>query len=59
MNGLAKISLLLVILLVSLEFSVGIAAILTSLPIGLAVAHNWLAGLMLLALIKLLALSNE
>ena len=44
--------------LVTLEFSVGIAAILTSLPIGLAVAHNWLAGLILLALLKLTALNR-
>jgi len=40
------------------EFSAGIAAILTSLPIVLAVAHNWLAGLLLLALLKLLTLSR-
>jgi cytochrome c oxidase assembly protein subunit 15 len=45
--------------LVVLEFCVGIAAILTSLPIGLAVAHNWLAGLILLALLKLAALSRH
>jgi cytochrome c oxidase assembly protein subunit 15 len=44
--------------LVTLEFSVGIAAILTSLPISLAVAHNWLAGLILLALLRLAALSR-
>jgi heme A synthase len=36
-----------------LEFCVGIAAILTQLPIGLAVAHNWLAGMLLLSLLKL------
>lgn len=47
-----------ILALVTLEFSVGIAAILSSLPIGLAVAHNWLAGLILLALLKLLALSR-
>ncbi len=44
--------------LVTLEFSVGIAAILTSLPISLAVAHNWLAGLILLALLRQAALSR-
>jgi cytochrome c oxidase assembly protein subunit 15 len=44
--------------LVTLEFGVGIAAILMSLPIGLAVAHNWMAGLILLALLKLTALSR-
>jgi cytochrome c oxidase assembly protein subunit 15 len=41
------------------EFGVGIAAVLTELPIGLAVAHNWLAGLLLLGLLKLLAVSSE
>jgi len=47
-----------ILALVILEFSVGIAAILTSLPISLAVAHNWLAGLILLALLRLAALSR-
>ena len=37
------------------EFSVGIAAILTDLPIGIAVAHNWLAAMLLLSLLRLLA----
>jgi heme a synthase len=46
------------LLLVVAEFSVGVAAILSSLPIGLAVAHNWLAGLLLLALLKSLALQT-
>jgi cytochrome c oxidase assembly protein subunit 15 len=45
-----------ILALVTLEFSVGIAAILTSLPISLAVAHNWLAGLILLALLRLASL---
>ncbi len=44
--------------LVTLEFLVGMAAILTSLPISLAVAHNWLAGLILLALLRLAALAR-
>ncbi len=48
-----------VILLLAIEFAVGVAAILTSLPIGLAVAHNWFAGLLLLSLLKLLALTRE
>ncbi|MEE8495638.1 MAG: COX15/CtaA family protein [Xanthomonadales bacterium] len=47
-----------ILALVTLEFSVGIAAILTGLPISLAVAHNWLAGLILLALLKLMTLSR-
>jgi cytochrome c oxidase assembly protein subunit 15 len=41
--------------LVSAEFLLGVSAILTGLPIALAVAHNWLAALLLLALLKLLA----
>lgn len=48
-----------VILLALTEFSVGIASILTSLPIGLAVAHNWLAGLLLLCLLGMTALSRK
>ena len=37
------------------EFSVGVAAILADLPIGVAVAHNWLAAMLLLSLLRLLA----
>jgi cytochrome c oxidase assembly protein subunit 15 len=40
------------------EFIVGIAAVTAQLPIGLAVAHNGLAGLLLLGLLKLLAVSQ-
>jgi len=35
------------------ETLVGIAAIMTDLPISIALAHNWLAGLLLLGLLKL------
>jgi len=48
-----------VIALVVSEFAVGVAAILTDLPIGIAVAHNWLAAVLVLALIRLLALSMK
>jgi len=48
-----------VILLATAEFSVGVAAILTNLPIGIAVAHNWLAAMLLLGLIRLLALCRS
>lgn len=48
-----------VLVLVIAEFWVGIAAILTNLPIGVAVAHNWLAAMLLLALLRLLALSKN
>ncbi|NOX68214.1 MAG: hypothetical protein GXP15_03435 [Gammaproteobacteria bacterium] len=41
------------LIIVLAEFSVGVAAIVTELPIGLAVAHNWLAGILLLSLLKL------
>jgi len=53
-----RIPAIVLMVLVSLEFGVGIAAILTSLPISLAVAHNWMAGLILLVLLKLTALSR-
>jgi cytochrome c oxidase assembly protein subunit 15 len=42
--------------LVVAEAGVGIAAIMTDLPIALAVAHNWLAAILLLGLLRLLAL---
>ncbi len=47
-----------VITLVTFEFVLGVSAIITGLPIGVAVAHNWLAALLLLALLKLLAESS-
>ena len=46
------------LILVGIEFTLGIAAILTGLPIGIAVAHNWLAALLLLMMLKLLAESR-
>ena len=48
-----------VILLVTLEFSIGVTAIASSLPIELAVAHNWLAGLLLLTMLRITALNRE
>ena len=50
---------LVVLILVAAEFSVGVAAILTDVPIGIAVAHNWLAAILLLGLLRLLALSRN
>ncbi|MDH3589291.1 MAG: COX15/CtaA family protein [Gammaproteobacteria bacterium] len=44
-----------IIVLAITEFTIGVAAILTSLPIALAVAHNWVAALLVLALLALLA----
>ena len=52
--GLVLTAIAVVAILVA-EFSVGVAAILTDLPIGIAVAHNWLAAMLLLALLRLLA----
>ena len=46
------------LLLVLLEFSVGVASVVAGLPIALAVAHNWLAALLLLSLLKLLSLHD-
>ncbi len=48
-----------VLLLATAEFSVGIAAILTDLPISIAVAHNWLAAMLLLGLLRLYALCKN
>lgn len=45
----------LLLIIVVAEFSVGVATILTELPIVLAVAHNWLAAILLLSLLKLIA----
>jgi cytochrome c oxidase assembly protein subunit 15 len=44
--------------LVTIEFLLGVSAIITELPIGVTVAHNWLAALLLLALLKLFAESG-
>ncbi len=48
-----------VMALVTAEFSVAIVATMTQFPIGVAAAHNWLAALLLLALLRLLALCNN
>jgi cytochrome c oxidase assembly protein subunit 15 len=42
-----------VCLVVAAEFLIGVAAVKTNIPIAAAVAHNWLAGLLLLGLLKL------
>lgn len=47
------------IALVAVEFSLGLAAVIYELPIGVAVAHNWIAALLLLTTIKLLSDSQE
>lgn len=53
-NRPATVSIgILVCLVVVAEILVGLAAVKTNLPINIALAHNWLAGLLLLALLKL------
>ena len=46
------------IALVAIEFLLGVLAVVSGLPIGIAVAHNWIAALLLLATIKLLGESQ-
>ena len=48
-----------VILLVILEFTLGVLAVTSALPIALAVSHNWLAGLLVLALLWLFSLNRS
>lgn len=48
-----------VVVLVATEFSLGVAAIVTQLPVAIAVAHNWIAAILLLTLIRLLALCRN
>lgn len=46
------------LILVTAELSIGITAITSDLPIELAVAHNWAAGLLLLVMLKIKALNQ-
>jgi cytochrome c oxidase assembly protein subunit 15 len=48
----------LVLILTTAEFSIGVASVATGLPIGLAVAHNWVAGLLLLVMLKIATLQT-
>jgi len=50
---------ILVVALVVAEFSLGIAAIVTELPITVATAHNGLAAMLLLGLLRLFALCKN
>jgi len=50
---------LLILLILVFEFAVGVTAVLWELPIGLAVAHNWLAAVLMLGLLRLLSLACE
>ena len=55
-GGHLRLAGAMVVILIATEFSIGIASVATGLPIGLAVAHNWVAGLLLLAMLKITAL---
>ncbi len=57
-HGRLRVAGTVLLLLVSVEFLIGIAAIVSDLSIGLAVAHNWLAGLLLLAVLKVVSLNR-
>jgi len=57
-GGRLRFAAAIVLLLVSIEFSIGVASVATGLPISLAVAHNWMAGLLLLAMLKIVALNR-
>lgn len=52
LTGIASV----ILILLAVEFLLGISAVLSGIPILLAVSHNWFAGLLMLALLKLLAL---
>jgi cytochrome c oxidase assembly protein subunit 15 len=48
-----------VVVLAALEFCIGVAAILTDMPLGIAVVHNGLAAILLLGLLRLFALCRN
>jgi cytochrome c oxidase assembly protein subunit 15 len=48
-----------VLILITAEFAAGIAAVLTDIPISIAVTHNGLAAILLLSLLRLLALCRN
>lgn len=54
---LRPVALVIVVLVVA-GFLVGVASVVSGLPIALAVSHNWFAALLLLALLKLLAMTT-
>jgi cytochrome c oxidase assembly protein subunit 15 len=58
-GGPVRTSGIALIILVAGEFAVGVTAVIQQLPIALAVAHNWLAGLLLLFLLRLLHQSRR
>ncbi len=58
-GGSLRYAGMLIILLVILEFAVGVMAVVSALPITLAVSHNWLAGILVLALLWMLSLTRR
>lgn len=54
-EGATRLIGIFVCTVVALELLIGVAAVQTNIPIGVAVAHNWLAGVLLLGLLKLRA----
>ena len=54
-GGRLRYTGMLVLILIAAEFSIGVASVASGLPIGLAVAHNWVAGLLLLVMLKIAA----
>ena len=58
-GGLNRFAGTLIVVLVILEFTVGVLAVASALPILLAVSHNWLSGLLVLALLWLLAIQRS
>ena len=58
-GGRLRVAGVTVLLLVAAEISIGIAAIAANLPIALAVAHNWVAALLLLALLRVASLNQS
>ena len=57
-GGRLRHAAILMILLLAAEFAIGVVAVASGLPIGLAVAHNGVAGLLLLVLLKISALNR-
>ena len=58
-GGILRIAGIASIVLVCAEMALGVTAVLGAVPIAVAVAHNWLAALLLLALLKLFAESRS
>lgn len=55
-GGSSTVGVVLLVLVV-IEFLIGVSAVISGLPIWLAVAHNWVAALLLLAVLRLLSAS--